>query len=160
MKIRPPATFSGLLDQINLLENVRFTGDRKPVLRLDRLSGRRQRAWAQRTWEALTALDTYAHEKRDGATGNFWTHCCAGRTGMSQHQYSRQESPTTMNRWGSERRFPVPASVDPTGEAVMEAHIRIGRQPPAPRVYFLDRVDHGDGVLVGWIGPHLTNTRT
>lgn len=157
---RTPGSFAELLDRIDSLEHVRFTGDPRPALRLDRDSGRRRRVWARRTWESLTALDTYATDKRNGVPGNFWTHCCSGRTGLPVHQYSPRESAPTMEKWGAERSFPVPTEVDPRGHSVMVAHIRIGPHPPAPRVYFLDRVDHGDGVLVGWIGPHLTNTKS
>jgi hypothetical protein len=72
------------------------------------------------------------------------------------------ESETTMNRWGEERIFPVPVGVDASGRAEMQSHLKIdSKGSTSPRVYFLDDTKGITGrVIVGYIGAHLTNTRT
>lgn len=74
------------------------------------------------------------------------------------------ESEFVMNneRMREERRFPVDRTVDAAGIMVMAAHIKIERIGPlAPRVYFYDDTGGQSGkVHIGYIGRHLTNTRT
>ncbi|RSM65113.1 hypothetical protein DMB66_17715 [Actinoplanes sp. ATCC 53533] len=69
---------------------------------------------------------------------------------------------TGTDRLAQQRRFPVPRSVDAAGTALVLAHVRIGRRPPAPRLYYLDRTDiPGDGkIYVVYLGPHLDNRLT
>ncbi|MTB72348.1 hypothetical protein GGG17_10270 [Arsenicicoccus sp. MKL-02] len=60
-----------------------------------------------------------------------------------------------------ERTLPVPPEVTGSPRAFMQAHYRIQQKGMiSPRLYLLDcTVDHGY-VVVGYIGPHLTNTKT
>jgi hypothetical protein len=48
---------------------------------------------------------------------------------------------TGVGRLAQQRRFAVPHTVDPGGTTTVLAHVRIGRRPPAPRLYYLDRTD-------------------
>lgn len=157
----PPTSYADLLIQLPRLEQVTFSGDPEQTLGLGRRCCGRKKTWAGKTWRALTALESYAHARERGeATSGFWHYCKSGSTLIPHHQVSSNESSEAMNRWGRERVFPVPASVHPSGQVRMVAHIRIDNRPPAPRVYYLDRTAHGGGVLVGYIGAHLTTART
>lgn len=145
------------------LANITFTGSLAPALDLDRRCPGRKKTWARKIATALSALDTYASAHHQGdplALSGFWNYCRSGAAPIAHHQVCLQESKKSMQRWPEERRFPVPTSVDPLGETHMSAHIRIDTcAPVAPRVYYLDRVATGHGVLVGYIGPHLTTGR-
>lgn len=59
------------------------------------------------------------------------------------------------------RTFDVPAQVNPTGQAPMFAHVRIGGvQPPAPRLHYYDDTTGTGHLIVGYLGPHLPSSRT
>lgn len=83
---------------------------------------------------------------------------------ISPDRIALSESPavTRTARFAVQRRFPVPRTVDAAGTTTVLAHIRIGRKPPAPRLYFLDRTDvPGDGkIYLTYLGPHLDNRLT
>ena len=159
--IRPPTTFADILHRLPDLPGVRFTGRHKPTLELDWRSGGKRGLWARKAWTALNALSTYAQAKEQGFAGSFFHYCQQGRAGaLSVHQVSLQESNTALTQWAQERIFPVPSEVDPRGRVLMTAHIRLGTRGVAPRLYFLDRTGSGQGVIVGWLGRHLTNTMT
>lgn len=67
---------------------------------------------------------------------------------------------TGTDRLAQQRRFPVPPAVDPAGTATVLAHVRIGRRPPAPRLYFLDRTDDDGKIYLVYLGPHLDGRLT
>ncbi|WP_435111361.1 hypothetical protein [Nocardiopsis synnemataformans] len=162
---RTPTTFGELLKCLPGLEGVRFTGDRQAALELDELAGVRRRVWARKTWEALQALSGYARAKADGRpVGSFLTYCRDGSAGpvISAQRLVPGESRQVQiyGKWVEQRMFPVPASVHPQGAMLMLAHVRIDSRGAAPRLYYLDLTGHGQGVLVGRIGRHLTNTIT
>lgn len=77
----------------------------------------------------------------------------------------RDESETvrTNARWRREREFPVPPEIDVTRSLFMGAHIRIGASASGrinPRLYFHDATAQTGHVYVGYLGRHLTNTRS
>ncbi|MGW4898389.1 hypothetical protein ACWEQL_40040 [Kitasatospora sp. NPDC004240] len=99
------------------------------------------------------------------SNGGFYQHCTSDRPGAvnwPHKQYAPAESETTMNKWGEERIFAVPIEVDPSGRKEMQAHLKIdSKGSTSPRVYFLDDTKGVTSqVIVGYIGPHLTNTKT
>ncbi|MET9712569.1 hypothetical protein [Nocardiopsis alba] len=156
-----PASYADLLTHLPRLEQVTFTGDPDQALGLDRRCCGRKKTWARKTWASLIALEGYAQARARGeSTSGFWHYCRSGIAPISHHQVSLQESTQVRQMWAEERLFPVPASVHPKGRVRMFAHIRIDNRPPAPRVYYLDRTAQGEGILVGYIGAHLTTTRT
>lgn len=156
-----PISYADLLTHLPRLEQVTFTGDPGQTLELDRRCCGRRKRWARKTWSALSALESYAQARTRGeATSGFWHYCRSGAAPISHHQVSLQESDKVRQMWADERTFPVPTSVHPSGLVMMFAHIRIDNRPPAPRMYYLDRTAQGEGVLVGYIGAHLTTTRT
>lgn len=156
-----PSSFAELLDQVQGLSGVTYTGDPRQTLNLDRRCSGRRKTWARKAWRALSALESYALARSKGAaTAGFWHYCQSGAAPISHHQVSLQESSHSMQRWAGERLFPVPSWVHPQRVARMVAHIRIDNRAPAPRIYYLDRTSMGEGVLVGYIGAHLTTSRT
>ncbi|MGW2026681.1 hypothetical protein [Streptomyces decoyicus] len=158
-----PDSFEELWERLNGFERVLVTADKSTVLELD--EAERARVWAAKTWKALRALDSYAQAAQEGFNGGFYQHCTSDRPGAgtwSHKQFASSESETTMNKWGAERIFPVPEKVDPSRRAEMQAHLKLGSKgSTSPRVYFLDDTQGATGqVIVGYIGPHLTNTKT
>ncbi|MFD8622864.1 hypothetical protein ACFV4E_03045 [Streptomyces hygroscopicus] len=144
-------------------EGVLVTADRSKALELD--EGERARVWAAKAWNALRALDSYTQAAREGLNGGFYQHCTSDRPGAVNwplKQFAPAESDTTMNRWDAERIFAVPEDVDPSGRKEMQAHLKLGSKgSTSPRIYFLDDTEGITGrVIVGYIGPHLTNTKT
>lgn len=129
----------------------------------------RSLSWLRETCNILAMLDEYAAFRASDEGRGF-------RGGL--HQYLRggapagarlipavrvrdSESETSVNMWGDERRFKVPESVDPSGFRTMLAHIEIQHfKSVSPRLYFEDRTGDLGKVVIGYIGRHLTNTKT
>ncbi|MGA4801502.1 PspA/IM30 family protein [Streptomyces lavendulocolor] len=126
--------------------------------------------WASKVWDALLALDAYggASTAEGGFEGTFRDFCEAAPQGLRCYPSARVamvESDTVRKDKKGHRRqriFRVPPEVDPSGELFMEAHIKIDSKGRiAPRVYFYDDTAGATGkVIVGYIGRHLSNTRT
>ncbi|MDH6608304.1 hypothetical protein M2164_003939 [Streptomyces sp. SAI-208] len=158
-----PDSFEELWDRLGTFEGTLVTADKSKALELD--EAERARVWAAKAWNALRALDSYVQAARDGFKGGFYQYCTSGRPGAVNwplKQLATAESETTMNKWGAERIFAVPRDVDPSGLKEMQAHLKLDSKGSAsPRVYFMDDTKGVTGqVIVGYIGPHLTNTRT
>lgn len=128
------------------------------------------RAWGQNCWKALRALHAYAAAVASGSSGgSFWTWCANSGHPLvwpaSSKKLALRESETVManRKLRSRRMLPVDAAVDPSGQALMEAHIKIaeGGGNLAPRIYFLVSERTGS-VHIGYFGPHrnMPNTLT
>lgn len=64
-------------------------------------------------------------------------------------------------RMRRERTFPVPTEVDPAGEVFMATHFApTHRDQNAPRMCCAADVAKTKKAYVGYIGVHLSNTRT
>ncbi|MFE9412626.1 hypothetical protein ACFYN0_28115 [Streptomyces sp. NPDC006704] len=158
-----PDSFEELWERLDAFEGVQITADQSRTLDLD--EAERARIWAAKAWNALRALDSYARAARQGFNGGFYQHCTSDRPGTvnwPHKQLATAESDTTMNKWGTERIFTVPHAVDPSGRKEMQAHLKLdSKGSTSPRIYFLDDTKgHTGQVIVGYIGPHLTNTKT
>lgn len=158
-----PDSFEELWDRLTEFKGILVTADRNQAIGLDESD--RARAWAAKAWSALRALDSYAQMSREGFTGGFREHCRSSRPGAGMwpsKQFSVTEGQTTKNRWGTERVFPVPAKVDPSKRAEMLAHLKLEHKgSTSPRIHILDDTKGATGrMIVGYIGPHLTNTKT
>ncbi len=145
-----------------LVTAVKFTGDQDVALDLDALDD--LGVFSRTTWECLLALADYLKVKSSGFVGGFeeYVHNTpADCRSIGPKKHVRGETAATMQRYGAERVFAVPETVDPSGKAVMQAHFRLGRAGmSSPRMYYFDAF-HIDGhAYVGYIGPHLTNTQT
>lgn len=94
-------------------------------------------------------VDDYLKKHQDGR----------GTIGADKHATS--ESKVTMDRWGEERIFKVPAQVSADEKIAMKAHFRLSRASAGnARMHYYDDA-HGSGkIYIGYVGPHLTNTQT
>ena len=164
----PPATFAELLDWMETdLSRVVFTGDTTAPLSLDQRP--EASTWVRSSWEILQALDAYATAKvGNGFPGDFKTWCespPSGEHAIPAGKVARDESETVRNnaKWHREREFPVPTEISESGSVFMGAHIRIGASAGgqiSPRLHLYDGTTQTGLVYVGYLGRHLTNTRT
>jgi hypothetical protein len=117
------------------------------------------RAWAKKIYRSLVALNEYSSWRSSvGASGEDFYRWLGKHDSISPNWVSMKESESLAAdaRCFRARLFPVDASVDPSGQKYMEAHIKIDHDHPAPRIHFFDASDQAYGkVLIGYIGPHL-----
>lgn len=145
------------------LEGVVFTGRQDVAVDLD----------AQDTlgvacgtaWNALLALVDYVRYRRagngSGGVEKYLKNTPSGYFTFPPGKHATTETRITLERFGAQRIFPCPASVDPEGSTLMTAHFKLGQiGMVSPRMYYLDRAGVDGTVYVGYIGPHLTNTQT
>lgn len=160
-----PENFTELMARMGEFPLLTFTGDQKNALALDGLqcSGA---GWARLAWDGLTALQEYAEAAVRGAAGGDFKQWCE-HTPEGCHHFPprkavRGESRTVFShtKWKRERMLPVPECVDVSRRAFMGAHLRIGGGRTAPRLHYLDDCSGSGRIYVGYIGLHLTNTRT
>ena len=150
-----PLTFQEVLIRVEELAFVTFTGDPSETSSLDDID---TGSSAPHCWEYLQVLDDYAREKVMKAFDNnfmqFLKHTPSGFRTMSSHKYAPVESEQTANRKSllEVRTFNVPYEVDPSGKALMEAHLKLSRRI---RIHFLDHTRVSGQVYVGYIGNHL-----
>jgi hypothetical protein len=164
----PPATFVELLDWIDSeLSLVELSADRDKTLALDRSP--EAGTWVRSSWEVLRAMQAYAESKGSGHfAGDFKMWCenpPADSYAIPAGKVVRDESETVRNnpKWRHEREFPVPYEVSASGQMFMGAHVRIGASGSgriSPRLYFYDGTGQAEKIYVGYLGAHLTNTRT
>ncbi|MER6302358.1 hypothetical protein ABT247_22745 [Kitasatospora sp. NPDC001539] len=164
-RVGKPETFTELMARLGEFPLLTFTGDQKAALALDgfQCAGA---GWARLAWDGLTALQEYAEAAVRGAAGGDFKQWCE-HTPDGCHRFPprkavRGESRTVFShtKWKRERMLPVPECVDATRRAFMGAHLRIGGGRTAPRLHYLDDCSGSGRIYVGYIGLHLTNTRT
>ncbi|MEV7971185.1 hypothetical protein AB0O34_35110 [Sphaerisporangium sp. NPDC088356] len=158
-----PGSFEELWERLGRFGGVLVTAEKGKALELDEAN--RARVWAAKAWNALRAFDSYAQAAKEGFNGGFYQHCTSARQGAVNwplKQLAMTESDTTMNMWGSERIFRVPEEVDLSARTEMQAHLKLdSKGSTSPRIYFMDDTKGVTGrVIVGYVGPHLTNTKT
>ncbi|WP_326611128.1 hypothetical protein OG949_17260 [Streptomyces scopuliridis] len=160
-----PESFAEILDRIDGMRRVHFTGVRKVTLELDDQAY--GSSWVRMTWDALLALRDFAEAAAAGKVSSDFKKWCADAPGavhtISPRKIVRDESKTvkTKTDWRKERTFPVPSYVDPSRRLFMGAHVRIGGgNTIAPRLHYSEASCADHGIFIGYIGPHLTNTRT
>ncbi|MEV6977888.1 hypothetical protein [Kitasatospora sp. NPDC093806] len=160
-----PVSFTELMARLGEFPLLTFTGDQKAALALDELRCAGG-GWARLTWDGLTALQEYAEAAVRGRAGGDFKQWCE-RTPAGCHRFPprkavRGESRTVFShaKWRRERMLPVPECVDASRRAFMGAHLRIGGGRTAPRLHYLDDCSGSGRIYVGYIGLHLTNTRT
>ncbi|MFJ3794323.1 hypothetical protein [Kitasatospora sp. NPDC090091] len=160
-----PGTFTELMSRIDEFPLLTFTGDQKSALALDEIQCPGA-GWARLTWDGLTALQEYAEAAVRGQAGGDFKQWCehtpAGCHRFPPRKAVRGESRTVFShtKWKRERMLPVPECVDVSRRAFMGAHLRIGGGRTAPRLHYLDDCSGSGRIYVGYIGLHLTNTRT
>ncbi|MBK3525371.1 MULTISPECIES: hypothetical protein [Streptomyces] len=164
-----PESFAEILERIEEMPRVHFTGARKITLELDDQAY--GSSWVRMAWDALLALRDYADASADACAGgpvfrDFKQWCedaPDGKHSVSPRKVVRDESKTVKSNaaWRRERTFPLPEHVEPSGRLFMGAHVRIGGgNTVAPRLHYHDAACAEHGLFIGYIGPHLTNTLT
>lgn len=156
-----PASFAELWQRLDVFAHVEVTADRRIALSLDEHTA--GRTWAAKAWQGLCALESYAEHRKNGFVGGFHQFCQrppAGARAYPSSQLAMTETEATMGAHGRERLFPGVGGA----RVEMQAHLKLaGRGNVCPRVHFRDDLA-GKGasglVIVGYIGPHLTNRRT
>ncbi|MCB5165386.1 hypothetical protein LG634_11155 [Streptomyces bambusae] len=154
-----PTSFEQLWDQRAVFEHVVVTAEQQHALALDESD--RSRVWAAKVWSALRALDRYGRDAHEGFHGGFYEHCQSDRSQWPVKKVAMAETGATMAKYGDQRTLPVPTAYAPCGRAPMQPHLKIDNKGESPRVHFLDDTKGATGkVIVGYIGAHLTNTKT
>lgn len=159
-----PDSYAELLERAAELPGLVVTADRDTVLGLAAIDSTSKALRA--AWDSLLALSDYVRARDAGDTPSHVHHYLQntppGYRGMPPGKHSWTETGTTMNQFGEQRDLPVPAAVDPSGTATMTAHFKLARiGMRSPRLYYLDDVAGPTrSVVVGYIGPHMTNTQT
>ena len=160
-----PESFSDLLKRLRTLTDrgVVFTGDEEKLLSLDGFDslGNAVRA----TWDTILTLVDYVRARREGAADKnvhfYLRDTPAGYKAVPIARHAPSESDATMNAYGDQRVFRVPADVDPSGRAVMTAHFKLAQiGMVSPRLYYFDDVARTGSIYIGYVGPHLRNTQT
>ncbi|MFJ6452035.1 hypothetical protein ACIQNV_36120 [Streptomyces hydrogenans] len=160
-----PVSFEDLVQRLDELEHVLVTADLAVTQSLD--DHELARTWAAKAWQGLRSLGSYAEAQKGGVVNGGYYQFCKNTPVASARifpvkQIAMGETEATLTAWGDERFFPVPAELDPKGRMQMEAHLKLGSKGSvSPRIYFYD---DSRGIIhkmvVGYIGPHLTNRKT
>lgn len=148
------------LDHVVVTEHAR---DQALALSRDRKAA----VWGARCWGILVDLERYAGSRASHeGIPNFRAYLSRlDDPSISAAQVAIRESDTVMNaeKMRQERIRPVPVEVDESGSALFVEHVRVesGGAGLAPRLYFYDDTSGKTGkVIVGYVGPHLTNAST
>lgn len=135
------------------------------ILDLNDMSGNSR--YAADFWKFILVLRDYmraveagdfsgcVHDYLDKSIGVYRT--------CSQKRHSPTESETVQNngKMCRERIFPVPVEVNQDGEVEMFAHFKTShRDTNDPRMHYYVDTRYTHKVYIGYIGPHLTNTKT
>lgn len=165
----PPDDILNLLERITpgsehiVFSRVEFTGDEDKALEVDVYEPTPR--YAHAFWDFIHVLYDYAEGRAQGRISGGVHHYLTNdeivghKCAPSRH--APKESETTLKRWGSERIFSVPTSVNPSGKVLMEAHFKpTWRDAFAPRMYYYDDTNGTGKIYIGYIGRHLTNTKT
>ncbi|NYI07192.1 hypothetical protein [Allostreptomyces psammosilenae] len=148
-----------------VLARVRFTGDEADTLKLEPHDTAGVNVF--QTWQILLVLADFAEARAagqwHGGVHGYLKEPPPGRRTWSPTKHAATESETvrTNSRMRQQRTLRVPTEVDPSGYVFMEAHFKIAqRDTVAPRLHYYDDTARSGRVYVGYIGPHLTNTRS
>lgn len=161
----PPGSFDELLDRVDSLPRVVFTGNHDTTRGLDEhnVLG----SWAARAWEALLALVDYAAETAGGRcprdVEGYLADTPAYLHGFSLGRHASGETATLASnrRYSAPRTLPVPKQVSPDGAIFMGAHFKIAQSGMlSPRMHYYDDTARSGNVYIGYLGPHLLSDKT
>lgn len=158
-----PSTFAELLQRVQEMDEIEFTGDTSEVERLNQIDT--NDAALRTAWDAVLVMRDYVRSRKSGACtqglDNYISHTPDGYCTFPPGKFAENETSATMKGWGKERIFPVPVDINSIGEAVMKAHFKLARIGlKTPRMYIYDGHPQVQRVYIGYLGPHLTNTQT
>lgn len=160
-----PESFDELLDRIDELEFVEFTGDPDRARDLDdhEVLG----VWAGHCWRALLALNDYAEQsassKFSGSVDTYLSNTPTGCHSFSTNRHAPFESSDVANnpKYRAPRTLPVPRGVDSSRFVYMEAHFKIAKSATiTPRMHYFDDTARSGKLYVGYIGRHLPSSMT
>ncbi|MFD6176393.1 MULTISPECIES: hypothetical protein [unclassified Isoptericola] len=159
-----PDSFVDLLDMIDGLSHVCWTGDGDTAAGLDTQDplGR----WAKQAWKALQALDGYVAWRLDGNGGSvdhYLRNTPQGAPGFpaGRHAPDETDSVRSTAKYSEPRTLPVPATISPGRKVFMGAHFRIAQSGmTSPRLHYHDAIAVDEKIYVGYLGPHLPSRRT
>ena len=135
------------------------------ILKLDALDSGR---YAAEFWNYILVLRDYmrAREAGDFSGGNVHDYLANPPDGYrtcsaSRHKSNESETVKGNEKMRRERTRPVPPEVDPRGEIEMWAHFAPTHcDQNAPRMHYYPDTTKTSKVYIGYIGRHLTNTKT
>lgn len=160
-----PDSFDDLLDRVDKLTHVEFTGDPEQTRQLDERDP--LGTWANKCWDALLALDDYAtavaEGRFSGGVDAYLRNVPSGCHGFSANRHARDESDTVKNNsaFARHRRLPVPPEVSEDGEVFMGAHFKITQSRMlSPRMHYHDDTARSGRIYIGYIGRHLPTQQT
>jgi len=123
--------------------------------------------YAAMFWQYARVLHDFAIARSEGYRGNVHQYLSddTAPAGFkcSPQRHAGTESDTVLNNtnWRKERSFAVPESVSDTGRLEMMAHFKpTHRDTFAPRMHYADHPSEPGKIIIGYIGRHLTNSRT
>lgn len=155
-----PESFESLFENLNLLPDIQFTGDKRLALSFDStdLGGR-----AGGTWKELCGLNDYCRAKKEGkVNGGLMEYVDDTpneyRTVTKNNYRGRESASVEQNaKLRDQRLLPVPESVERSGKVHMFSHITIGKRL---HIHFYDDVARTGKIYVGRIGNHLDTVST
>lgn len=171
----PPADMSTLFYRMTedkryarVREYVEFSAPKRMQYAIMKLDDKAENwRYAADFWKFILVLRDYmrAVEAGDfsGCVHDFLDKSIDGYRTCSKmrHAATESESVRTRSDWREERTFAVPREVNPRGEVEMFAHFRVShRDTNDPRMHYYADTRYTHKVYIGYIGPHLTNTRT
>lgn len=153
-----PANFAELLDNLNRLPNLVFTGDPEIALDLDRteLGARSANAWNE-----LCGLNDYCEAKSknlvNGGIKQFIDSLPNGFRTISNFRAKESESVEKNTSLRNQRLFAVPENVEASGRVHMFSHCTIGKRL---HIHFYDDFSNTGKIYIGRIGNHLDTAST
>ena len=163
LELRPEA-YEDLLALLPDLQHVTFTGDESVMLDLEKHD--HAAVWPGKIWDIACALDDYAACVLDGRhAGDVESYLrdtpVGCRTYPGKHAPDESATLKSNRKYASERVFPVPPEVEPSGRVFMGAHFRIAQQGMvSPRLHYLNDVRRTYRLYIGYVGPHLRSPLT
>ncbi|TFD05525.1 hypothetical protein [Cryobacterium sp. TMT1-66-1] len=153
------------VSDLPVVKRVVFTGDESAALEIDKRDhfGR----VVSKMWDFVLVLHDYAEQRTEhGFQGSVHQYLndseVDGRKCSPQrHAAGESESVLANTRMSRERMLPVPESVRPDGQVMMAAHFKPTHSDTfAPRMHYFDDTAGSGMIYIGYVGRHLTNTRT
>ena len=152
----------------DILKYIELTDVEKAIDRADQIDAADPSGtYASSFWEYVLVLRDYMIESVEhGFSGNLHMYLnsseVVGRKCPTQ-RHKAGESDTVQNnaRMRRERTFSVPVEFEPSGEIFMATHFApTHRDQNAPRMYYAVDIGKTKKAYIGYIGVHLTNTKT
>lgn len=160
-----PETFEQLVEWIERVPGVKFTGSKEVAAELDEHTALGS-AVITKTWDAILTFSAYSNARKRGefdhSLSNYVSYPKHGHlVRIGKVVWTEGETVRDSKKLSRQRVFPVDTRVDENGELMMVAHLKLSNLTGvAPRLYFHDSYSDVGYVTVGYLGAHLDNTQT